>query len=229
MNATGALDVDMSNSGKALRSVSSSLARWFWETHSVTIRSEKPFVFASELLSPIYTDCRRLLSYPQAIREIVDAAVEFLERSRLLDSFSVIAGGETAGIPYAAILAYRLGLPMVYVRKQPKHYGTLSRIEGVLEEGSRVLLFEDLVSDGGSKLSFVSALRDAHCDISYCLVLFEYGLPDCRRVLKTAGIELISLVDCNAILDYGIKDGRVGPEAARAVESFLLKPQKKQT
>lgn len=217
----------MTNPPKALCSACPDLARWFWETNSVIIRPERPFLFASDLLSPIYTDCRRLLSFPQAVQEIAEGAVAILENAGLLTSFDLVAGGETAGIPYAAILAYRLRLPMVYVRKQPKQYGTRSRIEGVLTGGSKSLLFEDLVSDGSSKLGFVNALRESGASVSHCLVLFEYGLPDCRRVLAANGIELVSLVDCKTVLEQGLKLGLVNSLQARAVEDFLRHPQKR--
>lgn len=154
----------------------------------------------------------------------MEAAIQVLEAPELRNSFDAIAGGETAGIPYAAILADRLRLPMVYIRKKSKEYGTRSRIEGALSRGSRVLLFEDLVSDGGSKLSFISALREDGCSVAYCLVVFEYGLPDCRRLLKAEGIDLISLVDCRAVLHHGMVAGLVNQEAAKAVEVFLRNP-----
>ena len=88
----------------------------------------------------------------------------------------VVAGGETAGIPYAAFIAERLGLPMLYVRKKPKGFGRDARIEGDLKDGQRVLLVEDLTTDGGSKVNFVEAIREAGAECAHTIVVFYYDI-----------------------------------------------------
>ena len=90
------------------------------------------------------------------------------------EAFDNIAGGETAGIPFAALVAERLALPMTYVRKKPKGYGRNARIEGAMTEGQRVLLVEDLTTDGGSKLSFVDAIRETGATCGHTAVIFYY-------------------------------------------------------
>ena len=101
------------------------------------------------------------------------------------EAFDVIAGGETAGIPFAALLAERLALPMAYVRKKPKGYGRNARIEGPMGEGDRVLLVEDLATDGGSKLSFVEAIRETGATCGHTAVIFSYGIfPETVRAAR---------------------------------------------
>ncbi len=92
------------------------------------------------------------------------------------EAFDNIAGGETAGIPFGAWVAERLALPMTYVRKKPKGYGKNARIEGAMDDSQRVLLVEDLTTDGGSKLSFVDAIRDTGATCGATAVIFYYDI-----------------------------------------------------
>src|SRR6185437_14062600 len=122
-------------------------ARILLETESVLFRPDDPFTFTSGLRSPVYIDCRRLISFPRARRKLMDLAAELIERRAGFESIDAIAGGETAGIPFAAWIADRLSLPMLYVSKQPKGFGRNAQIEGELKDESRVLLVEDLASE----------------------------------------------------------------------------------
>ena len=136
-------------------------ARILLETESVLFRPDDPFTFTSGLRSPVYIDCRRLISFPRARSKLMDMAAELIERHSGFELLDAIAGGETAGIPFAAWIADRLSLPMLYVRKQPKGFGRNAQIEGELKDEARVLLVEDLASEGTSKLNFVRAIRQA--------------------------------------------------------------------
>jgi len=136
-------------------------AKMLLEIDAVRFRADQPYKLTSGLASPVYIDCRKLISYPRIRSALMDFAVSTLLRDVGFESFDAIAGGETAGIPFAAWISERMGLPMQYVRKKPKGFGRDAQIEGYLEEGQRVLLVEDLTTDGGSKLVFADALRDA--------------------------------------------------------------------
>ncbi len=131
----------------------------FWEAEAVRLNLQKPFELASGNRSPIYINCRQVISDRAFMALFVAAARSILERADA--SFDAVAGGETAGIPFAAYLAQGLDLPMLYVRKKAKGYGIASKVEGKLPPGGRILLVEDLITDGGSKLGFVDALREA--------------------------------------------------------------------
>ncbi|MBD0866383.1 MAG: orotate phosphoribosyltransferase, partial [Rhodobacteraceae bacterium] len=135
-------------------------ARMLLEIQAVHMNVEEPFTLSSGLPSPVYIDCRKLISFPRIRSTLMDFMAVIVMRSAGFEAFDTIAGGETAGIPFAALIAERLALPMTYVRKKPKGYGRNARIEGQMGKGDRVLLVEDLTTDGGSKLSFVNAIRE---------------------------------------------------------------------
>jgi orotate phosphoribosyltransferase len=104
------------------------------EAQAVHFNAREPFTHASGRQAPTYVDCRRLISYPRLRARLMDLMVETVSREAGEHAFDVIAGGETAGIPFAAWVAERMGLPMAYIRKKPKGYGRNARIEGVVPE-----------------------------------------------------------------------------------------------
>ncbi|MEM1101172.1 MAG: orotate phosphoribosyltransferase, partial [Pseudomonadota bacterium] len=147
-------------------------ARMLLEIGAVNFRPEEPYILASGKPSPSYIDCRKLISFPRIRSTLMDFLVATVMRDAGFEAFDNIAGGETAGIPFAALVAERMALPMTYVRKKPKGYGRGARIEGHMTEGERVLLVEDLTTDGGSKLSFVDAIREAGAECGHTEVIF---------------------------------------------------------
>ena len=141
------------------------------------------------------------------------------------EALDAIAGGETAGIPYAAWLSDRLGLPMQYVRKQPKGFGRNAQIEGVLKEGDRTLLVEDLATDGGSKLKFVEALRTAGAMVSDTFVIFHYGIfPQSVTSLAEVGVRLHALTTWRDVLNVARKGDYFDAETLDQVEKFIDDP-----
>ena len=140
---------------------------------AVKLSPEAPFTWASGLRSPVYCDNRLTIGHPEVRRRITDGFVEIIRTAGLQPE--VIAGTATAGIPHAAWLADRLGLPMVYVRSKAKGHGTSSRIEGPVDPGRRVLLVEDLVSTGGSSVTALEALREAGFEVRDVLAIYTYG------------------------------------------------------
>lgn len=143
-----------------------------------------------------------------------------------LENFDVIAGGETAGIPYAAILAERLNKPMIYVRKENKKYGMERRIEGKLKKGQRVILIEDQSTDGKSKMSFIEAIRQQGANCSDCFVIFFYGIfPQAENNLKKQGITIHSLATWKDIMEYINKENILSNDDYKAVEDFLNNPE----
>jgi orotate phosphoribosyltransferase len=202
------------------------IARALIETESVLIRPEEPFRLASGRLSPVYVDCRRLISFPDPRRQITEALARIARDSIGLQRVDVIAGGETAGIPFAAFLAYDLDLPMIYVRKAPKGYGRTGQIEGVLTEGRRVLLVEDLVTDGGSKLAFRQGIERAGGTVEHCLCVFEYysgraGLREARDRLHEHGMTLHSLTNWDEVLEVLLSERRITAQEQQKILTFL--------
>ena len=152
------------------------VARILLEIGAVHFRPADPFTLTSGRVSPVYVDCRKLISFPTQRAKVTELAAERVRADIGLNQIDVIAGGETAGIPFAAWLADRLKLPMVYVRKKPKGFGRGAQIEGDWRSGARMLLVEDLATDGGSKVAFIEAIRKAEAEISHTLVVFHYGI-----------------------------------------------------
>lgn len=200
-------------------------ARILLEIEAVSIRPGEPFTLTSGWASPVYVDCRKVISFPRARRAIIDAAVGQIEREIGFESIDAIAGGETAGIPYAAWIADRLGLPMLYVRKKPKGFGRNAQIEGIFKPGARVLLVEDLASDGKSKLLFVDALRKAEAVVTDALVVFFYSaFPQGLKVLEDEGVKLHSLATWADILSIADGDKRFSAQDIVEVRRFLADP-----
>jgi orotate phosphoribosyltransferase len=200
-------------------------ARILLETEAVLFSPEKPFTFTSGRVSPVYIDCRKLISFPRARRKLMDLGADLIERAVGFESIDAVAGGETAGIPFAAWIAERMALPMLYIRKKPKGFGRNAQIEGVLEEGQRVLLVEDLASEGTSKLNFVQAIRAAGGEIAHTFVIFHYGIfPRSVESLAAEKVTLHALATWWDVLGVAESLGYFTPAQFAAVKSFLEAP-----
>lgn len=201
-------------------------ARALLDIQAVHFNAETPFTLASGLPSPTYIDCRKLISYPRIRSILMDFLTVTVMREVGFEAFDSIAGGETAGIPFAALVAERLALPMTYVRKKPKGYGRNARIEGAMTEGQRVLLVEDLATDGGSKLSFVQAIRDTGATCAHTAVIFSYGIfPDTEPNLAAHGVKLHHLCTWWDVLAEARAQATFDAPTLAEVERFLTAPR----
>ncbi|HQS10294.1 MAG TPA: orotate phosphoribosyltransferase [Xanthobacteraceae bacterium] len=200
-------------------------ARMFLEVEAVRFSSGEPFIFTSGWASPVYIDCRRLISFPRVRQALVDFAVSTIYREIGFEKFDSVAGGETAGIPFAAWISDRMMLPMQYIRKKPKGFGRNAQIEGHLSPGERVLLVEDLTTDGRSKVNFVNALRTAGAECEHCFVFFYYDIfAEAAGVFSESGLSLHRLLTWWDILAE-VKRQNLFPAAQVAeIESFLNDP-----
>lgn len=192
-----------------------------WQLGAVRVQTTEPFRLASGNHSPIYVNCRRVISDP-AFMQLFAATARLIVESAGL-RFSVVAGGETAGIPFAAYLASSLALPMVYVRKKAKGYGIASRVEGHFEPGSRVLLVEDLITDGGSKLGFLDALAEAGGTVADALVLFDREQGG-AALLASRQVTLHAVTDRVTALTAGEEAGHLGAEGRASVDAYFADP-----
>ncbi len=200
-------------------------AKMLLEVKAVHFRSDDPFKLTSGLASPVYIDCRKLISYPRIRGALMDFAVSKLMKNAGYEAFDAIAGGETAGIPFAAWIAERMALPMQYVRKKPKGFGRAAQIEGVIEEGQRVLLVEDLTTDGGSKLKFAEAIRNTGARCDHTLVLFYYDIFEgSTQTLADAGLTLHYLATWRDVLAEARAGAHFDKKTLDAVGEFLADP-----
>ncbi|MGS4943843.1 orotate phosphoribosyltransferase [Meridianimarinicoccus sp. RP-17] len=201
-------------------------ARMLLEIGAVHFNAQEPYIYASGLPGPTYIDCRKLISFPRIRSTLMDFLTVTVMRDAGFEAFDNIAGGETAGIPFAALVAERMGLPMTYVRKKPKGYGRNARIEGVMTEGQRVLLVEDLTTDGGSKISFVDAIRETGASCHHTAVIFYYGIfPETEKTLGDHGVRLHHLCTWHDVLAEARAAGNFDAETLAEVESFLADPR----
>jgi len=199
------------------------------DTESVLFRPEDPFVLTSGKKSPIYVDCRKLIAFPAERQQLMKMGGDVLKSAGIADSFDVIAGGETAGIPYSAWIADVLNKPMAYVRKKPKGFGRGARIEGNISEGDNVLLVEDMTTDGGSKVSFVEGIRQAGAKCNHCFVVFSYGIfPDkIKKLEDEVDLKLHYLASFWDVLEYAKKTNYFKTEQdLKSVEDFINDPEK---
>ncbi|MCQ0986176.1 orotate phosphoribosyltransferase [Jiella marina] len=205
--------------------IADTVARMLLEIEAVHFRADQPFTFTSGLASPVYIDCRKLISYPRIRAAIMDFAASVVLRGAGFEQFDTVIGGETAGIPFAAWLSDKLGLPMQYVRKKPKGFGRDAQIEGALAEGARVLLVEDLTTDGGSKVKFAEAINRAGANVTDTFAVFYYDIfPDTPERLQAAGMRLHYLATWWDVLRVCQEEERFSPQTLAEVESFLKAP-----
>ena len=202
------------------------VARILLEIAAVHFRPNDPFILTSGRASPVYIDCRKIISFPRARRKVIDLAAERVEQEIGFESLDAIAGGETAGIPYAAWLSDKLNLPMLYIRKKPKGFGRGSQIEGDMPVGCRTLLVEDLASEGTSKVNFINAIRAAEGKVSDTLVIFHYGIfKQSTEVLAGLGVRLHGLATWWDMLDAAKETGRLNAADQVSIRAFLEDPE----
>jgi len=193
-------------------------------TRAVLVYEARPFVYTTGWASPVYVDCRRLMSHAGLRRVVMDGAAALL-RARLAGTVDVIAGSETAGIPFAAWLADRLDLPMVYVRKKAKGWGAHAQIEGDIEPGARCLLVDDLTTDGLSKIGLTRALRQAGAAVEHVFVLFNYDIyPQSRTAYASSGITLHHAATWKDIFAATKALNYFTPAQAKEIKTFLADP-----
>lgn len=201
------------------------VAKMLLEIKAVHFRADEPYKFTSGLASPVYIDCRKLISYPRIRSAMMDFAAGTILRDAGFEKFASVAGGETAGIPFAAWISERLGLPMQYIRKKPKGFGRDAQIEGSMPEGSNVLLVEDLTTDGGSKIKFAEAIRTAGAEITDTFALFYYDIfPDAPERLMQHGMKLHYLATWWDVLKAARAGGHFDEATLAQVEAFLNDP-----
>ncbi|MBC7778801.1 MAG: orotate phosphoribosyltransferase [Proteobacteria bacterium] len=191
---------------------------------AVMVYDRQPFIYTTGWASPVYIDCRRLMSHPRFRRQLMDHAAALL-RARLGTTIEVVAGTETAGIPFASWIAERLDLPMVYVRKKSIGWGSNAQIEGDLPAGARCLLVDDLTTDGLSKIGTARALRQAGAQLRDIFVIFNYDVyPQSRRVYAENGFDMHALATWKDVFSLTKALSYFSPTHAQEIKAFLADP-----
>ena len=166
----------------------------------VNIDFKKQFTLTSGKKSPVYVDCRKLISFPKE-RELIINEMSKQIKSKYKDNSTIIAGGETAGIPYSSFLCQKMKYPMIYIRKSPKGFGKGKLIEGEFKKNTQSILVEDMATDGGSKLHFINALRQNKLKVKDIYVVFYYGIyPKAKKNISKMKVKLNYLTSWRDIL-----------------------------
>lgn len=185
-----------------MKNVARLLAEKLLKISALKLQPANPFVWASGWNSPIYTDNRRTLSYPE-IRSFIKVELTRIIMEQFPEA-EAIAGVATGAIAQGALVADMLGLPYAYVRSTPKDHGLENLIEGDLRQGQKVVVIEDLVSTGKSSLKAVEAIRNAGCEVAGMVALFTYGFPVAEENFAEAGVKLVTLSNYNAMLEVAL-------------------------
>jgi len=190
---------------------------------SVQFSFNNHFTLTSGLKSPVYVDCRKIISFIDERNFIMNEALSYFKKNKL--EFDLVAGGETAGIPYAAIISEKIKKPMLYVRKKPKGFGKNQQIEGEFEKNQVAILIEDLATDGGSKVIFVEAIRKAGLVVKDIFVIFYYDIFNFEdSVLSKLDVKIHSLCTWKDIISVMKKRNLFSQIDIGNLKEFLSSP-----
>ena len=187
----------------------------------VGVRTDEPYRLPSGWASPVYMDCRRLISFPALRRDLVARGIALLASRGAIDGLASVAGGEASGIALAAWLAEALDLPLQYVRKRGAGQG---QVEGVVQPGGRVLLVDDLMAAGNSKLRFCQALAEAGARVADIFVVFDYGTFPTAQLLAPLGVRVHALATWHDVRAVARERGDFGAAALGELQDFLADP-----
>ena len=206
-----------------VKNISEQAAEILINLKCINFSPKKQFKLTSGKKSPVYCDCRRIISFPEEREKLIDFGLSKLKEKPKFKKISNIAGGESAGIPFAAFIAQKLNLPMTYIRKEKKKFGKNSQIEGLLNQKDNVLLAEDLMTDGGSKLKFLDAIEKLGANLIGIFVIFNYGIIKDYYLLKKKKIDVISLTNWSHVLNVASRKKILKNDEIKIIKSFLEK------
>ena len=198
--------------------LSKEIARDLLKIKAVYLKPEEPFTWASGIKSPIYTDNRVTLAYPETRTLIEDGFVEKI-RAEFPD-VEVIAGTATAGIPHGAIIADKMNLPFAYIRSKPKDHGAGNQIEGRVAPGQKMVVIEDLISTGGSVLDAIAAAKREGADVIGAAAIFTYELPKADKNFNDAGVKLVTLSNYTELIHLAEQEGYINAEGLALLKRF---------
>ncbi|MRI02956.1 orotate phosphoribosyltransferase [Limosilactobacillus reuteri] len=198
------------------------VAKALLDIHAVTLNPDQPFTWASGLKSPIYTDNRLTISYPEVRQAIFNGMVEQIKLH--FSEADVIAGTATAGIPHAAWVAQNMELPMIYVRTKPKDHGQGKQIEGILKEGQKVVVIDDLISTGGSVLNAVRAVNNAGGKVIGVVSVFTYDLPAAEQNFMANGLKYYSVTDYMTLIKVAKENNQISADHLKSLQEWRKDP-----
>ena len=201
--------------------ISSYSAKILVETKCVDISLKKKFKLTSGRESPIYCDCRRIISFPKQRDQLINFAIKKIQSECSLEKINNIAGGESAGIPFASFISQKTNHPLSYIRKEKKKFGKNSQIEGIIKPKENVLLVEDLMTDGGSKINFIKAILKTGANISAIFVIFNYGINLDYFIINKKKIKIIYLATWKDVIEEYVKKKSLTKKDRELIQEFL--------
>ena len=201
------------------------IAKILIDIESITFSFKNPYTLTSGNKSPVYVDCRKIISYTKERNKILDYTEKYFYENKL--DFEILAGGETAGIPYASFLAERLQKPMIYIRKKPKGFGKNQQIEGNFNDNQKAILIEDLTTDGASKVIFIEVLRKFNINVSDIFVIFYYDIFNLSKTpFATLNVNMHYLCTWKNIINIVQKNKILSVNEINNLKYFLSEPEK---
>lgn len=198
--------------------LASQIAADLLDIQAVYLKPENPFTWASGIKSPIYTDIRITLSYPETRNLIENSFVDTIKDH--FPEVEVIAGTATAGIPHGAIIADKMSLPFAYIRSKPKDHGAGNQIEGRVLKGQKMVIIEDLISTGGSVLDAAAAAKREGADVLGVVAIFTYELPKASQNFEEAGVQLITLSTYSDLIQVAKEKGYITADGLQLLQKF---------
>ncbi|MGO4497027.1 orotate phosphoribosyltransferase [Paenibacillus sp. 2RAB27] len=205
-----------------LETIAQHIAASLLDIEAVALRPQQPFTWTSGLKSPIYCDNRLTMSHPAIRDAIADGFVALIKEK--FPEAEVVAGTATAGIPHAAWVAQKLGLPMIYIRDKAKGHGKENLIEGTVKPGQKVIVIEDLISTGGSSLKAAVAVKDAGAEALGVLAIFSYQLDKATDAFAAAEMPLHTLSNYSTLLEVALEKGKIQQTDMELLRSWRVNP-----
>ena len=205
-----------------MEAIEKAVAKSLLDIKAVMLRPENPFTWASGWKSPIYCDNRKVLSYPEIRENICRWMADIIKKN--YPEVEVIAGVATGAIAHGYLVAHILGKPFCYVRPKPKDHGTGSQIEGLLEEGAKVVIVEDLISTGMSSLAAKNALVNAGADVLGMVAIFSYNFNQARKAFEDSNVELTTLSNYDTLIEVATEIGYVKESDKEVLKEWRIAP-----
>lgn len=197
---------------------SEKVAKILLDVGAVTLNAKKPYRYSSGILSPVYTDCRILISFPKQRKQIIALYIKTINEAEL--NFDIVAGTSTAGIPHAAWIADKFNLPMIYVRGSAKDHGKGNQVEGKLTKGQKAIVIEDLISTGESSVTTAKAIQDLGGNVSHIVAIITYGMEKAINNYKDNKLKLITLTTFKDVVEMAGKMGKITKQEQEIINEW---------
>ncbi|MFC4652427.1 orotate phosphoribosyltransferase [Lactococcus nasutitermitis] len=199
-------------------SLSKNIAEDLLKIKAVSLSPSAPFTWASGIHSPIYTDNRVTLAYPDVRMQIEEGFTELIKEK--FPEVEVIAGTATAGIPHGAIIADYMQLPFAYIRSKPKDHGAGNQVEGRIHQGQKMVVVEDLISTGGSVLEAVKAAEREGAEVLGVVAIFTYELEKATKNFTDNSVKLFTLTNYSELIEIAQETGYVTSDELTLLKKF---------